>query len=240
MQIKPELDIHALPPLQIKSRNVSDLVRTDCHQTVRQMAEELNTSKTSVHKVLKKELNLSKVAPKVVPKLLTPEQKAFRVCLCQLNLDALKADDNYLNKFVTGDESWVIIFEMETKQGSCEWVLKGNRVVHPVKAKRQRSECKAMLTVFYDHKGCIFTQFKPPTDTVNADTYCEVLSLKKTSGGRDQRSGEEGISTCTMTMRPRIRQTSLSPSLDPVTLTWPPTHPTARTWLLVTFFFSRG
>ncbi len=93
-------------------RSVQAALEADRHSTVRTLAEDVSMSKTTVHKVLKKDLKLSKIMPKFIPRILTDEQKKFRMRLCQLNLDALKEDDAYLQKFVTGDESWVSVYEV--------------------------------------------------------------------------------------------------------------------------------
>ncbi len=64
------------------------------------MAENTGINKLTLHSILKKELNLSKVTPKFIPKLLTDEQKRFRVMLCRQNLDHLDADNDFLSKIV--------------------------------------------------------------------------------------------------------------------------------------------
>ncbi len=45
----------------------------DCRKTVRMLADELDLPKSGVHKILKGDLKLSKVAPKLIPKLLTDQ-----------------------------------------------------------------------------------------------------------------------------------------------------------------------
>ncbi len=102
-------------------QKVRQLLDTDKRQTVRGMADELHLSKTSVHKILKKDLNLSKIAPKLIPKLLTKEQRRFRVQLCEQNLSSLRDNPDLMRTVVTGDESWVSVLEVETKQSSCSW-----------------------------------------------------------------------------------------------------------------------
>ncbi len=54
---------------------VTDQLGEDRRKTVRQMSNEMGINKSTLHTILKKDLNLSKVAPKFVPKLLTDEQK---------------------------------------------------------------------------------------------------------------------------------------------------------------------
>ena len=52
-----------------KIKTVEAALRKDRTLTVRQLAEETNICKSSVHGILKKDLHLSKVAPKLVPEL---------------------------------------------------------------------------------------------------------------------------------------------------------------------------
>ena len=53
---------------------------------------------------------------KMVPKLLTQEQKAHRVNACQDILQQLEADDKLLEKVITGDELWIFQYDPETKR----------------------------------------------------------------------------------------------------------------------------
>jgi len=50
-------------------------VLSDRQLTVRVIAEELGLGKLSIHTILTEHLEMKKVCAKIVPKLLTPEQK---------------------------------------------------------------------------------------------------------------------------------------------------------------------
>ena len=160
---------------QENAQKVIQFLTTDARKTLTEIAEETGISRSSTHNILKKDLKFSKLAPKFVPHILTDEQKAARVRMCEYNLWELMDDPNYLSKVVTGDETWVSVFEMETKQSSKHWMKGGRGAVHPQKALHNRSVKKAMLTVFFDSKGMVLSQFKAPKETVCADSYCEVL-----------------------------------------------------------------
>ncbi len=56
---------------------VATALLDDRCKTVRMLVEEVGVPKSSVHTILKKDLTLSKIAPKLVPKLLTQEQQEF-------------------------------------------------------------------------------------------------------------------------------------------------------------------
>ncbi len=160
-------------------QKIRDVLNQDKRKTVHQISAETDIPCSGVHTILKNDLNLSKVAPKVVPKLLTDEQKRFRVRLCQENLDLLRDKLDLMQTVITGDETWVALHEVETKQSSCVWIPKGSRDERPQKAKRQRAERKTMLTTFFDVKGVVHTEFLPPRETVDADLYCDTLRRLK-------------------------------------------------------------
>ncbi len=147
----------------------------DRRQTVHQLAEEVGLNKSTLHTILKSDLKLSKVAPKFIPRILTDKQKRFRMKLCQQNLDRLQQDNDFLSLIVSGDESWMSVFEVETKQQASEWVPKGDNSARLTKALRQRSTKKAMLTVFLDQQGPILAEFASPGTTIDTKLYCQVL-----------------------------------------------------------------
>ncbi len=156
-------------------RRVQDALRRNQRVNVRELAANINLSKTFVHGILKKDLKLSKVAAKMIPKDLTPRQKAFRKWICKENLAALWDNPDLMDKVITGDESWVSMIELETKQESCAWVSKGSRSERPSKVHRQRGTWKSMLTVFCDKQGVILAEFLPRGETVDTDQYLQVL-----------------------------------------------------------------
>ena len=158
---------------------VLNAIQADRRSTISDISDATNVSKTGVHNIIKKDIKFSKLAPKFVPCLLTPKQKQFRMHLCELNLQSLRDDDQFLSKIVTGDESWVSIFEMELKKDSKEWHPRGSNSDHLIKAVCNRSVKKAMITVFFDEDGVIFSEYLPPRETVNVDYYCSVLRRLK-------------------------------------------------------------
>ncbi len=74
---------------------VQEALQEDQRLTVRQISQLTDIPKSGVHTILKKDLHLSKVAPKIVPKLLTEEQCRFRVRLCQENLGVTQTKSGF-------------------------------------------------------------------------------------------------------------------------------------------------
>ena len=86
---------------------VNVLVRSARRLTVR-MAEEFNINRESVRTILLEELHMRKVCTKIVPKLLSDDQKQRRVRVCEDMLERIGADPDFLGRIITGDESWVL------------------------------------------------------------------------------------------------------------------------------------
>ena len=53
------------------------------------------------------------------PKNLTTEQKANRKDVC-LDLDRLERETEFFSRVITGDESWILEYDPETKRQSRE------------------------------------------------------------------------------------------------------------------------
>ena len=62
-----------------------------------------------------------------------------------------KSDPDLLKKVITGDESWVYGYDIETKAQSSQW--KRPREPRPKKMSQVRSNVKVLLTVFFDCNG---------------------------------------------------------------------------------------
>jgi hypothetical protein len=60
--------------------------------------------------------------------------------------------ENFLERIVTGDETWLYLHDPESKQASMEWRFKGDRA--PIKPKMVRSVGKVMVTVIFDVIRC--------------------------------------------------------------------------------------
>ncbi len=101
----------------------------------------------TVVEIIQNRPDYRKICARWVPKLLTEEHKTNRI---SPGLDFLfryhEAEEDFLNRIVTGDEKWVHHFTPEMKSASQQWVGKVHEC--PVKAKRERSAEKVYLTAF--------------------------------------------------------------------------------------------
>ena len=125
---------------------VRSVIRENRRLTVREVSEEVGICKSSCHTILTEKLKMHRVAAKFVPRLLTEEQKQNRVTVSQELLDRSNTDENFLKNVITGDETWVYGYDVETKVQSSQWV--GKSSPRPKKARQSRSNVKVMLIVF--------------------------------------------------------------------------------------------
>ena len=218
---------------------VRELVRTDRRLTIRMMADQLGIDKELVRSILVDNLGMRKVCAKMVPRLLSEDQKTRRLHVCQDILQQLQTDATLLEKVITGDESWTFEYDPETKRQSCQWKSPGSP--RPKKARMQKSQVKVMLITFFDHQGMVHHEYVPHDQTVNQHFYKEVLTrLMAKIRPREGSCGRPTPGFCTTTV-PQHTQPSVSGS------SWPPNRSPFlttllihQTWLCVIIFYFRS
>ena len=106
-------------------KKVRELVRSDRRLTIRIIANEVGMDKETVQTILVDTLGMRKLCAKMVPRLLTEEQKAQRLNACRDILQQMEADEKLLENVITGDESWVFQYDTEIKRQSRQWKSRG-------------------------------------------------------------------------------------------------------------------
>ena len=117
------------------------------------------------------ELGMRKIYAKMVPRLLTDEQKERRVEVCQDILTRLETDPNLLVRIITDDESWIFEYDPFTKRQSLEW----KSPTSPRSKKARMSKVKVMLIAFFDVRGIVHKEFLPQGQTINQHIYKDIL-----------------------------------------------------------------
>lgn len=155
------------------AQRVRNVVRDDRRKTIKEIAAEVGISVGSVHNVLHKHLNMHYVSQKLVPKMLSAEQKETRMTLAGDMISMADEDGDFLNKIIAGDETWCYLYDPVPKRQSSEWKSKTS----PRKQKfpRDTSKGKVMLEVFFDSQGLIHHEFIPEGRTVTKELYVEIL-----------------------------------------------------------------
>ncbi|GFU16885.1 histone-lysine N-methyltransferase SETMAR [Trichonephila clavipes] len=127
---------------------VDEKVREDRQFTISTLALVFpNVGRTTLHKVVSEKLKFRKLCARWVPRLLTEEHK-LKIMACALDfLDRYhKEGDQFLERIVTGDETWVSHITPESQRQSMEWRHTNSPV--RAKAKRTISTRKVMATEF--------------------------------------------------------------------------------------------
>ncbi|KAF0740779.1 protein GVQW3-like [Aphis craccivora] len=149
------------------------IIRSDRRMTKRELSSECNISFGSCQTILTEDLGMRRVCAKMVPKLLSQDQKNHRIEVCQSLKERTQNDPGFIKNVITGDETWVYGYDIETKRQSSQW--KSVTSPRPKKARQVRSNVKTMLITFFDIKGLIYYEFVPTGQTVNQTYYKEVL-----------------------------------------------------------------
>lgn len=155
---------------------VDEKIREDRRFTISTLALEFpNVGRTTLHKIVSENLQFHKLCARWVPRLLTEEHQMKRMACALDFLDRYhKEGDQFLEKIVTGDETWVSHMTPESKRQSMEWRHTTSPV--RVKAKRTISTRKVMATVFWDRHGVLLVEFMQQGTTINAAAYCATLT----------------------------------------------------------------
>ncbi|GFU29414.1 histone-lysine N-methyltransferase SETMAR [Nephila pilipes] len=137
------------------------------------IAESLNMSVGSVFTIMTEDLKKKKLCARFVPHTLTTEQKEHRIASSEDLIAAADEDPNFLKTIVTGDESWCLEYDPETKCQSSEWTSPGKG--RPMKVRASKSKTKTMLLVFFDSRGIIHHEFLRQGSTVTGAFYKDML-----------------------------------------------------------------
>jgi hypothetical protein len=84
---------------------IGEIVRQNRRLSIRAVAELINTDKETVRLILHNNFNMKKVCSKMVPRLLTPEQKEIPMNICADILQNIENDPNLLENIITCDYS---------------------------------------------------------------------------------------------------------------------------------------
>jgi hypothetical protein len=89
--------------------------------SVRLISEEVGLPKTDVHRIIREYLHMRQVCAKLVPTNLSDEQKENRVLVSREILDRVTSEPDFLQRVITGDETWVFVYDPTTKRQSSQW-----------------------------------------------------------------------------------------------------------------------
>ncbi len=158
---------------------IQNAVHVSPNISLRALSQACGVSIRTVHKALRKRLNLCKRPSRWVPHELTDNQKRRRVLLCRRNLAAIRRNPAVLTHLVTGDKSWFLTYDPTQKRASMAWLHPNDPC--PPKVRRDQRAVKAMLVLFFDIQGVVSRQFVPRGQGVNAHEYLRHLRTLRTN-----------------------------------------------------------
>ena len=155
---------------------VKIVVEQDAQLSVKDIASYTGISEGSVQTILKKCLDLRKVCARWVPHLLTEEQKTQCLkCARELLKTYKGCNSRIISNLLTGDETWVHMFEPQRRADNKQWTRKDQKC--PYIAKKTISS-KKMYAVFFNSSGPVVQVPCPSCHTVTGRFYKNSV-LKK-------------------------------------------------------------
>ena len=125
-KIHLERTIHPPSPLIKTLKPVGRILIRDRQVYVLRLAYELPIPTTAVYEIMSNHLGMKKISTRWVAKLLTPIQHANRVNCCHELLENREINpDNYFDRTVTGDETWVYYYDRLSQQETKVWKKAG-------------------------------------------------------------------------------------------------------------------
>ena len=104
------------------------MVEQDARLSVKDIVSCIGISEGSVQTILKKRLDLRKVCARWVPHLLTEEQKTQRLkCDRELLKTYKGCNTRVISNLLTGDETWVHMFEPKRRADNKQWKQKDKK-----------------------------------------------------------------------------------------------------------------
>ena len=150
------------------------MLEQDAPLSVKDIASCTGISEGSVQTILKKRLDLRKVSARWVPHLLTDEQKTQRLKCARELLKTYKGyNSRVISNLLTGDETWVHMFEPQRRADNKQWKRKDKKLT-----KRTISSKKMLYAIFFNSSGPVVQVPCPSGHTVTGRFYKNSV-LKK-------------------------------------------------------------
>ena len=120
---------------------------------------------------------MRRVAARWVPHCLTRAQMTDRVETAQTHLNRHENEgDQFINRIVAIDETWLRSYEPESKSQSSEWHTPSSP--RPAKFRRTQGALKQLAIITYDIRGVLVTDYVPIGQSVTGTYYAKFLQAK--------------------------------------------------------------
>lgn len=156
---------------------VSDMLEEDRRIGCRRIADMLNISVSTAHRIVHDKLHRRKIVAKWVPHELTEQQRHTRVDTCISHLRRYRREGRrFLNRIITADETWVYGWEPQLKKATAEWLSSGEK--RPQQVRKSQFQLKVLHVVFMDSQGILLDYPVAQGRTLTGELYAEIVRDK--------------------------------------------------------------
>ncbi|UYV80548.1 hypothetical protein LAZ67_19000537, partial [Cordylochernes scorpioides] len=135
-------DQHTGRPRSLRSEEnklkIKELIKSNRRISIKDLSLETGLSVGLCHQIVTKDSDMIRTSSKFVPRILTEEQKEVRMDVCKNKFEMTRTDPEWMQKIITGNETWVYQYDPETKRQSSQWIERGEP--KPKKARFTKSK----------------------------------------------------------------------------------------------------
>jgi len=153
--------------------HVENLILSDRRGTVEDICAHTGLTHGTVMRIIKEDLQMTKVSARWVPKMLDDSKKEIRMTCFEEMLTRHLSDPHFLEKLVTMDETWIPLFNPEKKTQSKQ--RKHSDSPPPKKLRVGASAEKILYSIFWDQKGVILSYPLPKGMTITGECCRDIL-----------------------------------------------------------------
>ncbi|UYV82734.1 hypothetical protein LAZ67_22000693, partial [Cordylochernes scorpioides] len=128
---------------------IKELIKFNRRISIKDLSSETGLSVRLCHQIATKDLDMIRTSSKFVPRILTEEQKEVRMDVCKNMVEMTRTDPEWMQKIITGDETWVYQYDPETKRQSSQWIERGEP--KPKRARFTKSKQPKLLKYLIKH-----------------------------------------------------------------------------------------
>jgi len=196
---KPRLGRPSASSTENNINQVKEIILHNRLSSLRDIAREVHIFNESIRSILVDILGMRRVNACIVPKELNFLQKQYRQQISLDMLDHANSNATFMERIITGDETWVYEFDMQTSQQSSEWRTKAEP--KPKQSRQSLLKVKVVLIVFFDIRVWrIMNSFLKDKHSTRNTIY------NKKSVKKGQKCGRTIPGSCMMIMHHRIEQ----------------------------------
>ena len=153
---------------------VENVILSDRRVTVEDICAHTGLTHGTVMRIIKEDLQMTKVSARWVPEVLDDSKKEIRMTCSEEMLTRHHSDLHFLEKLVTMNETWIPMFNPETNRQSKQW--KQHSDSPPSKKFRVGASAEIILySIFWDQKGVILSYPLPKGMTITGECYRDIL-----------------------------------------------------------------